>query len=54
MNTEKKNFNGPTLQVKELKTHFFTKNGTARAVDGVSFSVGHGEVMGLVGESGSG
>ncbi len=44
----------PTLSVEDLKTYFFTKNGVARAVDGVSFSVDRGEVMGLVGESGSG
>ena len=44
----------PTLDVRELKTHFFTKVGVARAVDGVSFTVGKGEVVGLVGESGSG
>jgi peptide/nickel transport system ATP-binding protein len=44
----------PTLAVEDLETHFFTKGGVARAVDGVSFSVARGEVMGLVGESGSG
>ena len=44
----------PTLQVENLETHFFTKDGIARAVDGVSFTVGSGEIMGLVGESGSG
>lgn len=44
----------PTLDVRDLKTHFFTKAGIARAVDGVSFTVGKGEVVGLVGESGSG
>ena len=44
----------PTLQVEDLKTHFFTKGGVAKAVDGVSFSIHKGEVMGLVGESGSG
>ncbi len=44
----------PTLQVEDLKTHFFTKGGIAKAVDGVSFSIQKGEVMGLVGESGSG
>ncbi len=46
--------NGKTLVVNDLETHFFTKDGVAKAVDGVSFSVGRGEVMGLVGESGSG
>ncbi len=44
----------PTLEVKDLKTYFFTKGGIAKAVDGVSFSVGRGKVLGLVGESGSG
>ena len=47
-------FKGPTLEVRDLQTHFITKNGIARAVDGVSFTVGKGQVMGLVGESGSG
>ncbi len=42
------------LSVRELKTHFLTRAGVARAVDGVSFSVSKGKVMGLVGESGSG
>ncbi len=44
----------PTLQVEELKTYFFTKVGIVRAVDGVSFALGRGEVLGLVGESGCG
>jgi peptide/nickel transport system ATP-binding protein len=44
----------PTLLVEDLRTHFFTKVGVAKAVDGVSFTVDRGEVMGLVGESGSG
>ena len=44
----------PTLKVRDLQTHFFTKDGVAKAVDGVSFTVARGEIMGLVGESGSG
>jgi peptide/nickel transport system ATP-binding protein len=43
-----------TLVVEDLKTHFFTRGGVARAVDGVSFEVRAGEVLGLVGESGCG
>jgi len=42
------------ITVEELKTYFFTKAGTARAVDGVSFFVDKGKITGLVGESGSG
>jgi len=42
------------LTVKDLKKHFLTKQGTVRAVDGVSFSLAKRETLGLVGESGSG
>jgi oligopeptide/dipeptide ABC transporter ATP-binding protein len=42
------------LEVKGLKTHFFTRDGVVQAVDEVSFSVGQGEILGLVGESGCG
>ena len=42
------------LEVEELKTYFFTRWGTVKAVDGVSFSLKEGESLGLVGESGCG
>lgn len=42
------------LEVKNLKTHFFTEEGTAKAVDGVSFHLKKGETLGIVGESGCG
>jgi len=46
--------NQPLLEVKNLKTHFFTEDGVVKAVDGVDFVVYPGEVLGLVGESGCG
>jgi oligopeptide/dipeptide ABC transporter ATP-binding protein len=50
VNTDKK----PLLEVKKLKTHFFTEDGVVHAVDGVDFVVYPGEILGLVGESGCG
>src|SRR5271167_939568 len=44
----------PLLEVDELRTYFFTRDGVVRAVDGVSFCVARGETLAIVGESGCG
>jgi oligopeptide/dipeptide ABC transporter ATP-binding protein len=46
--------NDKLLEVKNLKTYFFTEDGVVKAVDGVGFYLRRGEVLGLVGESGCG
>ena len=44
----------PLLQVKKLHTSFFTDAGEVRAVNGISYNLDAGKVLGIVGESGSG
>ena len=44
----------PLLEIKGLRTSFYTRDGVVRAVDGIDFRVDRGEIMGLVGESGCG
>ena len=44
----------PILELRDLQTHFFSEEGTARAVDGVNYAIKPGETLGVVGESGCG
>jgi oligopeptide/dipeptide ABC transporter ATP-binding protein len=46
--------NGTVLTVRDLRTYFHLEEGVLKAVDGVSFSVGEGEIVGILGESGCG
>lgn len=54
MTEEAKKENGLLLDVRELRTYFHTFRGVVKAVDGVSFSLKRGEILGVVGESGCG
>jgi oligopeptide/dipeptide ABC transporter ATP-binding protein len=44
----------PLLDVRDLKTHFFTPEGVVKALDGVCFAIPHGKTLGVLGESGCG
>jgi oligopeptide/dipeptide ABC transporter ATP-binding protein len=49
-----KGYNKKILEVNDLHTFFYTKKGVVKAIDGVSFDIDKGEIVGLVGESGCG
>ena len=51
MNMEKPR---PLLEIEDLRTHFFDRDGVVKAVDGISYQVNEGETLAIVGESGSG
>ncbi len=54
MATKSRNGQRPILEIKGLKTYFFTEDGVVKAVDGVDLAVSRGQTLGLVGESGCG
>lgn len=46
--------NGPLLEVRNLQTHFFMRDGVVKVLDGLNLSVDRGQIIGLVGETGAG
>ncbi|CAB3859240.1 ABC transporter ATP-binding protein [Achromobacter sp. ACM02] len=54
MSADRHTAGAPTLEVRNLRTHFHTRAGVLPAVDDVSFTLERGKILGLVGESGSG
>ena len=54
INIEKPDQPEVLVELKNLRTHFFTDMGVAKSVDGISYSVRKGQTLGVVGESGCG
>jgi len=54
MRSQTKPGRGPLLDVQNLEVAFFTKDGVVAAVNGISYRLNHGDILGIVGESGCG